>query len=91
MAEINCVHGYASGQVQGVWYRDFVRRCALRYNASGWAKNLADGRVEFRLFGSQADLLQLIADLRTGPELSLVDDVVYQWHHAKAENGFRIL
>jgi len=35
-----------AGQVQGVGFRWFVHRHAARLRLSGWAQNLADGRVE---------------------------------------------
>ena len=32
------------GAVQGVGYREFTRRTALRLNVSGWVRNRSDGR-----------------------------------------------
>jgi len=47
------VKGFASGRVQGVGFRYFVRRQADSQQLSGYAKNLADGRVEFLLQGEK--------------------------------------
>ncbi len=39
------------GRVQGVWFRDSVRRIATEHGVSGWAENLPDGSVEVVLEG----------------------------------------
>jgi acylphosphatase len=61
------VHGFASGRVQGVWYRGFTETEALRLGLSGWVRNLRDGRVEFVAEGSQQALDAWLALLRVGP------------------------
>jgi acylphosphatase len=63
------------GVVQGVGYREFARRAALRLNVSGWVRNRSDGAVEALLRGSRADIEALIAELRNGPRLAAVDSL----------------
>ena len=63
------------GFVQGVGYREFTRRAALRLNVSGWVRNRSDGAVEALVQGSRADVDALIAELRKGPRLAVVDNV----------------
>ena len=45
MARI-CLHGYVSGRVQGVGYRQHTEQQAERLALDGWVSNRADGRVE---------------------------------------------
>jgi acylphosphatase len=61
------------GSVQGVGYREFTRRAALRLNVSGWVRNRADGAVEALLQGSPTDVDALIAEMRKGPRFATVD------------------
>ncbi len=39
------------GYVQGVGYREFTRRAALRLGVSGWVRNRSDGAVEALICG----------------------------------------
>ncbi len=61
-------HLLVSGFVQMVGYRDFARRMALKYELTGWCRNLADGRVEAMLCGAEDKVLKCISDLRKGPQ-----------------------
>ena len=68
------------GAVQGVSYREFTRRAALRLNVSGWVRNRSDGAVEALVRGPAASVEALIAEMRQGPRfaaverLSVIDD-----------------
>jgi acylphosphatase len=61
------------GAVQGVGYREFTRRAALRLNVSGWVRNRSDGAVEALVRGSPTDVEALIAAMRQGPRFALVE------------------
>jgi acylphosphatase len=56
-----------SGRVQGVGFRNFVRKEALYLQLRGYAKNLADGRVEVLAIGGEAELSELAGRLAKGP------------------------
>ena len=62
------------GVVQGVGYREFTRHAALRLNVSGWVRNRSDGAVEALVQGSRADVDALIAEMRKGPRLAVVEN-----------------
>ena len=60
------------GGVQGVGFRYFTRRTALRLGLTGWVRNLSDGRVEALADGEAARLSQFEAELRRGPSMASV-------------------
>jgi acylphosphatase len=64
-----------SGRVQGVGFRWFTEREALRRGVTGYVRNLPDGRVEVRAQAEAATLTAFCARLREGPRASHVDDV----------------
>jgi acylphosphatase len=67
---------HIAGRVQGVGYRNFVQREAVRLGLRGYAKNLADGRVEVLAMGPAAALDELTGLLHRGPrwaEVRLVE------------------
>ncbi|MGH9681473.1 MAG: acylphosphatase [Candidatus Acidiferrales bacterium] len=64
---------HVSGRVQGVGFRYFAERTALRLDISGYVRNLADGRVEVYAIGTAEQLEALADKLRRGPLLARVD------------------
>jgi acylphosphatase len=60
------------GFVQGIGYRDFVRRAALRVGVSGWVRNRPDGSVEALIEGAPADIETMLAEMRRGPRGAMV-------------------
>jgi acylphosphatase len=63
------------GAVQGVGYREFTRRAALRLNVSGWVRNRPNGAVEALICGPPAAVEALIAEMRKGPRFATVNSV----------------
>ncbi len=70
-----CMHIYVDGKVQGVWYRASAQQQAQSAGITGWAKNLADGRVELIACGEQQTIEQFIEWLWQGPTLAKVTAV----------------
>jgi acylphosphatase len=66
---------FVSGWVQGVGFRAFARRRALELGLSGYARNLADGRVEAFAQGDPAGIAEFARWLQRGPPLARVEDV----------------
>jgi acylphosphatase len=80
-----------SGRVQGVGYREFARRSALRHGVAGFVRNRADGTVEARLVGPAAAVEAVLGDLRKGPAHGRVAGVaIVARGQAEAESGFVI-
>ena len=66
---------YVSGAVQGVGFRFFVKRAAVRLGIAGYVKNIFDGCVEVYAIGSAAQLVALKSELSRGPRMASVDQV----------------
>jgi acylphosphatase len=64
-----------SGRVQGVGFRWFVFRAARQTGATGWVRNLWDGRVEVMGQGTVSILHDLEMALEKGPMMSIVENV----------------
>ena len=66
----------AHGRVQGVFFRDTVRREAGRRGVAGWARNCSDGTTE-AVFEGVADAVDAMVEfVRRGPghaEVSSLD------------------
>ena len=63
------------GRVQGVGYRAFVEREALRAGIEGWVRNRRDGSVE-AVFAGEADVVRKIVEAcRRGPRSARVDAI----------------
>jgi acylphosphatase len=58
---------FVRGRVQGVGFRYFVQRQAVRLGLAGYTRNLDDGRVEVYAIGTPAHLAELEGLLRQGP------------------------
>jgi acylphosphatase len=56
-----------SGRVQGVGFRYFTQDVARREGATGWVRNLPDGRVEAHVEGDAEAVTRVERALRTGP------------------------
>ena len=81
-----------SGEVQGVGYRYFVLRVALKLGLHGYVRNMADGSVEVVAEGPRPILEEFLRELWRGPRGARVDDIRSAWRAAEeAFSGFRIL
>jgi len=65
-----------SGRVQGVYFRAFTRKKALQLGINGYAKNLADGKVEIVAEAEEVILEKFILWCHKGPITARVDEVL---------------
>lgn len=63
------------GVVQGVGFRSFLRRNALKLGVRGYARNRADGSVEAIFDGEANAVAQLVLCSLRGPPLARVERV----------------
>jgi acylphosphatase len=68
-------HVTVRGRVQGVGYRAFVEREALKRGVEGWARNRKDGSVEAVLAGAPDAVEAVIDACRRGPFNARVDAI----------------
>ncbi len=79
---------HVSGKVQGVWFRAATREQAERFALSGYARNLADGRVEVLAVGEEGAISALERWLWQGPPQARVEEVVRESAEAEVTRGF---
>lgn len=79
------------GRVQGVGFRVFVERNALRLGIDGWVRNRRDGGVEVSLHGPRTGIDEMIARCRQGPPGGNVEMVKVLDESAPRPAGFEIL
>ena len=63
----------AHGRVQGVFFRDTVRRMAEQRGVAGWARNNRDGTFEAVFEGDPRAVEHLVSFCREGPRGALVE------------------
>ena len=81
-----------TGKVQGVWFRDFVKKNATILNLNGWVKNNPDGTVAVAIEGEELIINQLIEQIKIGSLLSKVDDIKVSWLSFENKfNSFKII
>ncbi len=80
----------AEGRVQGVFFRDSVRREAERAGVAGWAANLPDGSVEVVAEGPADAVDGVVALIRSGPGHADVSRVDVREEEVEGVSGFRV-
>jgi acylphosphatase len=80
----------AHGRVQGVFFRDSLRRAAEREGVAGWAANRADGTVEAVLEGDSEALERLVELCRRGPGHAAVERLEVVDEQPQGLRGFDV-
>ena len=80
----------AYGHVQGVFFRDTVRRKAAQRGVAGWVRNLPDGSIEAVLEGEPGAVKSLVELMRGGPRGAIVDRVEVMDDEPEGLSGFAI-
>ena len=78
------------GRVQGVFFRDTLRRVATDAGVSGWAANRDDGAVEAVLEGPAESVERVLEFCRQGPERAVVERVDVSETDVQRLEGFEI-
>jgi acylphosphatase len=80
------VHGF----VQGVFFRDTIRRRAEATGVGGWVRNNPDGTVEAAFEGDAEAVESLVAFCHRGPRGARVDRVDVFDEEPEGLAGFRV-
>jgi acylphosphatase len=80
------VHGF----VQGVYFRDTVRRNAVASAVAGWVRNNRDGTVEAVFEGEELAVDALVTLCHEGPRGARVDRVEVFSEEPEGLSGFAI-
>jgi acylphosphatase len=79
-----------NGYVLGVFFRDSVRRLAVRSEVDGWIRNNPDGSVEAVFEGEPEAVERLVSFCRQGPRGADVDSVDVHEEDVAGLQGFSI-
>ena len=81
---------HITGLVQGVGFRPFIYRLAIRHHLHGWVKNNNEG-VYINVEGSNADLNDFVANIRNeAPAASLISAIEVTKEETQGYNDFSI-
>ncbi len=75
------------GRVQGVSFRYYTQKEAVKLGVTGWVANQWDGSVRTIAEGEEETLQQFVQFLQTGSPYAHVDHVALTW--AKASETFK--
>jgi DNA ligase D-like protein (predicted 3'-phosphoesterase) len=84
------IRASVSGGVQGVGFRESVRRRALELGVMGWVRNADHGTVAVHGEGSQTAVDALIEFLRTGPRGATVENVSVEETRPEGHEQFAV-
>ena len=80
----------AHGRVQGVFFRDSVRRRADSEGVAGWVRNRSDGAVEAVFEGDPAAVDRLVRFTQEGPRSADVREAEVTDEPVEGESGFEV-
>jgi DNA ligase D-like protein (predicted 3'-phosphoesterase) len=89
-ADSQAIRAVVSGTVQGVGFREEIRRRAARLGVLGWVRNVDDGTVAVHAEGPSAAVDQLVAFLAAGPRGAHVSDVAVERARIEGHEQFAI-
>jgi acylphosphatase len=84
---MKCIHAVISGEVQGVGYREKVKRLAFELNICGRVMNLEDGRVDIIAEGENGNIDEFFGKIHIRTYPIFVEDI--QTEETMFEGQFR--
>lgn len=84
-SELQRVHVWVKGRVQGVGFRAHVQYSARQIGVTGWVRNVDYDIVEAVGEGEHERLERFVEAVKTGPVASQVDESNVEWQNATGE------
>ena len=87
-----CAHIIIRGKVQGVYFRQNLKKIATENNVRGWVQNLENGNVESQLEGTRENVKKVVEWSKRGPEGADVKEVIVEYKEiVKYHEQFEII
>ena len=77
--------------MQGVFFRDTVRRMAREHGVTGWVRNNDDGTVEAVFEGEPEAVASMVRFAGQGPEGAAVERIEQHEEELEGLEGFRVV
>jgi acylphosphatase len=78
------------GRVQGVFFRETIRRAAEQHDLAGWVRNCPDGTVEAAFEGDDDAVERLVEFAQRGPSDAEVERVDVYEETPEGLTGFAV-
>jgi acylphosphatase len=82
---------YINGTMQGIFFQQFVKENAERYDVKGFMRNLEDGRIEVFLEGNIDDVKKMIELCTKGPKHAQIKSVEEKNEKFQDLKNFKVL
>jgi acylphosphatase len=82
---------YITGTVQGIFFRNFIKENAERYDVKGFVRNLEDGRVEVFLEGDVDQVKKMIELCKKGPKHAQIRNIEEKSESFQGFRTFKVL
>jgi len=91
MGAENSVELVITGIVQGVGFRWFVEREAVKADLAGFVKNCDDGKVLVRARGDRIRIEEFMERIKEGPSHAIIEKIEIRWGIDVKDESFRII
>ena len=85
------LHCIIFGKVQGVGFRNWVKKKASENSFCGWVKHCSDVSVELEVSGELEKLTKFLDDIDSGPTLLKITNKSFEFLKYKFFKDFNIL
>lgn len=82
---------YIIGNVQGVFFRAFIKENAEKLDVKGFVRNLEDGRLEVFLEGNPDEVNKMIELCKKGPKHAHIRNVEIKEEKFQGFKNFKVL